>query len=320
MSLFASLSEMSLKRPQVATIGVFDGVHLGHRYLIAQAVKAAAMRNAEVTVITFWPPPVLVLRPQIPPRCLMLAVEKQAVLAAIPGVAHIIVLPFTREFALQTSDVFLADLRSRMPLKALVEGDDFTLGHNREGTIQWLHDYGIRHAIDVIPIARQGTGDLPISSTRIRSLIEDGKIAAANTLLGRPYRLMGEVIHGDGRGRSLGYPTANLRIDPLKLIPANGIYAVRAWRGTTPEEVWLGAASIGVRPTFNGTDRLVEVYLLDVNPDLYGQDLQIEMVAWLRNEQRFANVAELVAQMAEDVAATRSIFGTETGAIYEPTS
>ncbi len=315
MQSFAGLDGLALTRPQAVSVGVFDGVHAGHRFLLARTAQVAERLGAAVTVVTFWPPPVAVIHPEQPVRCLMLPDEKIAAFAALGNVANVVTLPFSSEMAQWPPERFMAELQARMPLVALVEGDDFSLGHNRAGTMDWLAAYGATHGFHVERVMRRQDAGMPISSTRIRRLLDQGNVAGASELLGRPYFLRGEVVHGDHRGRELGFPTANMAIDPLKLIPANGIYAVRAWDAATPHLIWQGAASIGVRPTFNGTDRRVEVHLLDVNPDLYGHVLCVEMIAWLREERAFAGTAALVAQMTEDVTAARRILdGQETGA------
>lgn len=307
MTVFVSLNNIWQQRPTVVTIGVFDGVHRGHQWLIANAAQVASKYRAEVSVVTFWPPPAVVLHPQTPPRCLMLRDEKLEALRLLPQVRHVIALPFTPELAQQSAEAFMHDLLTHIPIVAIVEGEDFTLGHDRQGTIAWLHDYGATHGFAVPPVTRRLADDQPISSTRIRDLIADGEVAEAALLLGKPYQLAGEVVHGDARGRDLGFPTANLRIDPWKLIPANGIYAVRTWSATAPQDVWSGAASIGIRPTFGGTTRLVEVHILDFNADLYGQILHVEVIQRIREERRFATAAELIAQMTDDVITARQL-------------
>lgn len=315
MHVFTTLDEVALHRPQALTVGAFDGVHRGHQYLIQRTAEVAAQLDAAVTVVTFWPPPVAVVRPGTPIQCLTLPAEKYAALAALGSVAQVIVLPFTPALALWPPEQFMTALADHLPIAALVEGDDFSLGHNRAGTLTWLADYGQAHGFVVEGVARRATAGTPISSTRIRALLAAGDVAGAAELLGRPYQLSGEVVRGDARGRELGYPTANVQPDPLKLVPGNGIYAVRAWAATAPQQVWWGAASIGTRPTFAGTDRRVEVYVLDGHPDLYGVTLTVEMVAWLREERTFSSSEALIAQMADDVSAARRVLqGQETGA------
>lgn len=307
MQVFATLAEVDLPHPQTVTIGVFDGVHRGHHYLIGRAAALATEQGTEVTVVTFWPPPIAVLRPNLPVACLMTRAEKTATLATLNMVDHLIILPFTTDLAQLTPTDFMTDLRRHLNLRALVEGADFTLGHDRAGTIAWLQDYGVAEGIVVASVTKQTAADAAISSTRIRTLVTDGNMAEVEHLLGRPYQVQGEVIHGDGRGRQLGFPTANLRLDPCKLIPANGVYAVRCWRASTPDEVWSGAASIGVRPVFNGAERRVEVYILDQDVDLYGETLCVDVILRLREERNFASIDELIVQMGADVAETRSV-------------
>lgn len=315
MQVFASLDEVALTQPQAVSVGVFDGVHRGHQFVLASTAEMAARLGAQVTVVTFWPLPIAVLRPHTPIHCLSLPAEKLDLLAHLGIIDNTVILPFTPEMAQWAPETFMAALAAHMPLAALVEGDDFSLGHNRAGTLEWLAHYGQTHGIQVEGVLRRTEGNVPISSTRIRSDLAEGRVAEAAELLGRPYRLHGVVVHGEARGRELGFPTANMQIDPLKLIPANGIYAVRAWDAATPEIVWNGAASIGTRPTFGGTERRVEVYLLDVSPDLYGTILAIEFIAWLRDERAFSSREALIAQMAEDVRdARRILHGPETGA------
>lgn len=318
MHVFSSLEAVALTRPQAITIGVFDGVHRGHQYLIQRTVEAAARLGAEVTLITFWPPPVMVLQPALAAQVLMLPEEKAAVLARLGTIQQMIVLPFTTEMAQWSPDRFMATLRQHLPIVALVEGDDFTLGHKRAGTVEWLQGYGAAHGIIIDHVARRATDGQPISSTRIRQLLVAGEMREAAALLGRPYQVRGEVVHGDGRGRTLGFPTANLQIDAAKLIPANGIYAVRAWNGRTPQRVWGGAANIGLRPTFGGTERRVEVFLFDIDLDLYGETLCVELIQRLRDERAFADSAALIAQMTLDVRLARQILGQEMGASDEP--
>jgi riboflavin kinase / FMN adenylyltransferase len=280
--------------------------------LLAHTRALAAAQGSESTVITFWPPPIRVLQPDRTIHVLMLPDEKADALAQL-GIDNLVTVPFTPEFAHWSPDRFMAELANHMRVVALAEGDDFSMGYQRAGTIAWLQAYGSTHGITVQHITRREAEGQPISSTRIRTLIADGEVGAARALLGHPYHVRGEVVHGDARGRELGYPTANLAIDPLKLIPANGIYAVRAWDAADPATVWQGAASIGVRPVFGGGTRLVEVYLFDVTLDLYGKTLCVDIIERLREERTFPSVADLVTQMGADVEAARRILGQETG-------
>jgi riboflavin kinase/FMN adenylyltransferase len=234
-------------------------------------------------------------------------------------------------------------LRANFSLRGMVVGEDFSLGHNRMGDITFLQQYGKEHDILVRPVALEESERVRISSTRIRKYVIEGKIAEANELLGHPFMVSGTVVKGDQRGRLLGYPTANLAKEPYKLLPANGIYAVRTGAGKRPvnkrqsdeisdipvyndsdannknvgqptsllhmlyQNEYKGAANVGVRPMFDGKTRLVEVYLLDVDLDLYGETIFIDFIARLRDEERFANIEALKAQMAADVEHVRQI-------------
>lgn len=307
MGYYLGLNHVSLQRQQVITIGVFDGVHLGHQFVIQQSIAIARQNNAEVTVVTFWPSPIAVVRPGTQIRNVMHEQEKRETLAAIQGVDHVIVLPFTHELASLNAIQFLEMLLQHMPIVAVVEGDDFRLGHNREGGLDQLRVFGKQHGFNVEYITRQMADGGPISSTRIRNLLEEGNIEEVTRLLSRPYYLEGIIVHGDQRGRALGFPTANLMYDIDKIIPANGIYAVYAWTKDHPAQQFRGTASIGVRPTFNGEDRRVEVFLLDYNGDLYDQMLCMLYIARLRNEEKFASVEALIGQMNRDVTETRRI-------------
>jgi riboflavin kinase/FMN adenylyltransferase len=312
MQVFTSLESFSTSQPQIVTIGVFDGVHRGHQHLIAHAAAVAARRGAQVTAIAFWPPPIAVLRPDQPLRALTLRDEKIAALADLGLIDHLIVLPFTPELAALSADAFLHALRARMPLVALVEGDDFTLGHDRQGTIAWLTARGETLGFSVEVVSKREIGGAPVSSTRIRQLVAAGDVDDALLMLGRPYHLAGVVVRGDARGKSLGFPTANLAIDPAKLLPGNGVYAVRARLDGTSSALWAGVASMGVRPVFQGTDRRFEVHLLDVSSDLYGVTLHVAMIGWLREERQFESVEALIAQMSRDVRDARARLAADT--------
>ena len=219
---------------------------------------------------------------------------------------------------------FMDILRTHFQLKALVVGENFSLGHNRKGDIRFLETYGQEHQMRVQAIPLEEAKDTRISSTRIRTLINEGTIAEANELLGHPMLLTGIVREGDKRGRQLGFPTANIHPDPHKLLPADGVYAVRthvqekreAGNGDGQEApyVYKGVANIGVRPTFNGTEHLVEVHLLDVDLDLYGKELSIDFIAHLRGEQRFPGIDALKQQIAADVQQARQLLAINIGA------
>ena len=292
-------------------IGVFDGLHLGHRALLERALARAREASGRPIVLSFDPHPDVVLsrgafRIRAPLTPLP---EKRRRLLAM-GVDDLVVLPFTRELASLEPEEFVDRyLVTPYAPSALVVGEGFALGRNRTGTVERLRAIGRARGFEVeaVPLVQRDGG--PISSTRIRDLLVQGRVAEAGRLLGRSYELEGRVVRGEGIGRSLGYPTANLRLHHEKFLPADGIYAARAqWEGSP----WrLAAMSIGVRPTFDGRVRTVEVHVLDWSGDLVGRALEVELVDWLRPEIRFESSDALVQAMGQDVAETRRRLGPE---------
>ncbi|MHB8596478.1 MAG: bifunctional riboflavin kinase/FAD synthetase [Ktedonobacteraceae bacterium] len=310
------------------TIGNFDGVHRGHQRLMHELVAMAQTLHCTPVLVTFSPHTLEVVRPDIDLQNLTSLEEKLALTAHYGGIANNIVIHFTPEVAAMSAEAFMDSLCANFAVKGMVVGANFSLGHNRMGDVAFLEQYGKEHDIQVESIPLQENGQGRISSTRIRKLISEGQIAAANELLGHPLTFSGIVQHGDQRGRLIGFPTANLLPEPHRLIPANGVYAVRVMigeigniairdaDGTIP--VYNGVANIGVRPTFNGTVRLVEVHLLDVQPDLYDQRITISFIARLRSEQRFAGIEALKAQIALDAQQGRQLLESQASQSAAP--
>jgi riboflavin kinase/FMN adenylyltransferase len=296
-------------------IGVFDGIHLGHRAILDRALARARARCGRCVVMSFDPHPDVVLARgefHSPPPLTPLG-EKRARLAAL-GVDGFEVLPFTRELASLEPETFVDRhlVQPHAPF-ALVVGEGFALGRGRAGTVGRLHTIGAAHGFEVDAVPLVMVDGSPVSSTRIRVLLAEGRVAEAARLLGRRYGLTGAVVTGDGRGRRLGYPTANLRLHEERQLPADGIYAVLA---AVPGEGGgrPAAMSIGMRPTFDGQVRTLEVHLLDWSGDLAGRELEVEFVAWLRPELRFESAEALVKAMDRDVAETRRrLAGVVTG-------
>lgn len=287
-------------------IGVFDGLHLGHRAILERALVRARERGSPCVVVSFDPHPDVVLAKgefRIPAPLTPL-LEKRARLAAI-GVDTLEVLPFTRELAALTPETFVErHLVAPWAPHALVVGHGFALGRGRTGNVGRLRAIGRTHGFEVEEVPLVEVDGALVSSTRIRELLWTGRVAEAARLLGRPYSLIGTVVTGDGRGRRLGFPTANLRLHEEKMLPNDGIYAVRA--RIEADGTWrAGAMSIGVRPTFEGQVRTVEVHLLDWSGELVGRELEVELVDWLRPELKFESPEALIAAMREDVAETR---------------
>lgn len=290
----------------VVAIGVFDGLHLGHAQILEHALACARERHGRCVVVSFDPHPDLVLAKggfRFPAPLTPLPERRARMLAM--GVERLEVLPFTRELASLTPEEFVArHLVEPFHPERLVVGEGFALGKGRSGTVERLRRIGMGQGfqVDAVPLVERDGG--PISSTRIRDLLGEGKVAEAARLLGRPYQLAGTVVTGHGIGKVLGFPTANLRLHEEKLVPADGVYAVRA--RLEPGGAYLPAAmSIGVRPTFDGTVRQLEVHVLDWNGDLVGRSIDVQMVDWLRPEKKFENPEALVAAMDRDLVETR---------------
>jgi riboflavin kinase / FMN adenylyltransferase len=299
-------------RPHVVAVGVFDGLHRGHRRIIDTGHARAAEAGVGLAVVTFDPHPDAVLGkapaelPLTPPR------EKKELLRSW-GVDRVEVLPFDRELAALTADAFVErHLEQPLGLVRLVTGPDFALGRGRTGTVAHLAELGRRRgfAVETVPLLLEHHG--PVSSTRVRGALRGGDVAFAAELLGRPYAIEGRVVHGWGMGGKLAYPTANL--DPVepKFLPADGVYA--GWvhvpgeaGGPGPGGAWRAAVSLGLRPTLDGTERSLEVYLLDWEKDLRDMVLRLEFVDWLRGQEKFDGAAPLVEAMGRDVARCREV-------------
>ena len=294
----------------VLTIGFFDGVHLGHRRLIERAAQLARERAAQAIAVTFWPHPLAVLRPAEPVSLLSTLEEKLALMDALGLLDATVVIPFTPELAAREPDAFLSSLRAWSSPVALVEGPDFALGHERTGDLSYLREAGQREGFTV-EVTEARDGDERISSSRIRRLVREGLAVEAARLLGRPYRLTGEVTLGDQRGRLLGFPTANLRVDTRKALPAHGVYAVRVALPGERAARHPAVANIGVRPTVSSEPKLmIEVHLLDAAMDLYGLTLGVDLIERLREERRFDGLDALRAQIDRDARMAREILAT----------
>jgi riboflavin kinase/FMN adenylyltransferase len=296
----------------VATIGVFDGVHRGHQALIHRAVELAAERELPSVVVTFDPHPAEVVRPGSHPAQLT-TLERKAELVEALGVDAFCVLPFTPELSRLPADEFVHEvLVERLHVAAVVVGENFTFGHHAAGDVAELTALGQRFGFTtegsgLVSTAGQDSG-ITYSSTYIRSCIDAGDVAAAAAALGRPHRLDGIVVRGDGRGRELGYPTANLSLPRYAAVPADGIYACWFTRAGEPDTAPLRAAvSVGTNPTFSGRERRVEAFVLDTSEDLYGQRVGLDFVARLRAMERFDSVEALIEQMDDDVRRTREL-------------
>lgn len=291
----------------VVTLGVFDGVHRGHRALVARVVAEAASRGLGAGVVTFHPNPVTVLRPDVPFAYLQ-SLERRVELLREAGAAWVAVLQFTSELALVSAEDFTWMLVEDAGMRVLVVGENFHLGRGREGDVARLRELGARLGFEVValPLVSGGDGEVSdISSTRIRRALATGEMREVAELLGRPFALRGPVLHGDERGRTIGFPTLNIGVSADQALPPNGVYVTRA---EVAGNVYHGATNIGTQPTFEGTRRRVETHLLDFDGDLYGAVVRIELLQMLRPERKFEGVDALVAQIERDVAQTRAFF------------
>lgn len=295
--------------PAVAlTIGVFDGVHRGHQALIGQVIRRGQALAGQSVVLTFFPHPRAVLAPDAPVSEITPVAEKLALIAGL-GVDTVATLEFTRELSLLSAEAFIDLLLAHLNLKELWVGPDFALGHRRSGTVDRLTEIGSKRSFSVHTLQPVDIDGERASSSRVRALIAGGEVEQATWLLGRYPRLSGTVVVGERRGRTLGFPTANLSLPATALLPANGIYAVLAEIGGVR---YQAVASIGVRPTFGSGARLVEVHILDFNRMIYGEQLVVDIVKRLRDEVRFPNVDALVEQMHSDVADARRELAART--------
>jgi len=281
------------------TVGSFDGVHLGHIDVIKHVVAAAQETDSQSALITFEPHPRCVLDPGNCPQSITTLQEKLALIEAA-GIEHAIVLRFDRELASLSPQEFIDRLAAVMKLRHWVIGYDFAFGRGRTGSAHWLREHG--HQVEVVPPFKVDGHDL--HSSEVRRLITAGDVDRANKLLGREYAMAGPVEAGEKVGRHLGFPTANIAVEPNKLIPALGAYAGRA---RAPEGDFVAALSVGYRPTFGGTQLRVEAFLLDFEGDLYQQRLELHFVRYLHPDIKFPGTDELVQQLKQDVADTRRI-------------
>lgn len=302
MQVHRNLEELPKFRRAVVTIGTFDGVHLGHQQIIRQMKAEALLTDGETVIITFYPHPRTVIRGRDKGEILLLnSLEEKIDLLAKHGVDHLVVVPFTEAFAAMDARTYVSDfLVNRFHPAVLIIGYDHRFGNNRSGDYKLLEQLGPDFGFRVIEIPEHVLHTVTISSTRIRQALVAGQLEEANENLGYAYQLSGTVVEGNKRGRTIGFPTANLDPeDPKKLIPADGVYAVTLTiRGR--EGVYKGMMNIGYRPTVDGKTRTIEVNIFHFSEMIYGEVLEVTMCKHLRSEQKFASLEALKAQLAAD--------------------
>jgi len=307
MQVEEELAELSPKKDMLLTIGVFDGVHLGHKYLISQLIEHARKQNLFSGVVTFCQHPEEVLLPQTKLPFLTDLVERASLLKN-EGVEAIITLSFTPELAQLSAHQFVSLLKKYLRMRGVVIGPDFVLGRSREGSATLLRTLGQDMNFSVIVIPPITINGEVVSSTAIRNALTDGDMKRVISLIGRPFSLHGCVITGTGRGLELGFPTANLDIDSGQALPAEGVYATWAY---IDDKAYQSMTNIGNCPTFGGNKCTVEVYILDYHSNLYGHELKIDIIERLRSEKQFDTVEKLKKQIAEDVKQGRAILNSE---------
>lgn len=301
------LEAIALTRPSVVTIGVFDGVHLGHQYLVRRLVASARASGRLAVVITFYPHPDVVLR-GITGRYYLTTPNERATLLGDLGVDFVITLSFDEHLRHIRAAAFVDLMVNHLRVSELWVGAEFALGYKREGNVPFLRAQGVEKGftvdeVDLMAVEDSGDGMVRISSSAIRAALTDGAVEAAEQMLGRPYSVRGEVVHGLARGHSIGFPTANIAIPEERLIPANGVYAGWALLGA---ERFMAVTNVGTRPTFAGHDVTIEAYLLDFDRDIYGQMLEFQFITRLRPEMKFDGIDALIAQISADAEAGRA--------------
>jgi riboflavin kinase/FMN adenylyltransferase len=288
----------------VAAVGVFDGVHIGHQALVADAISLARVRDATAVVVTFDRDPDQIVSPASAVPQLLDLDDKIRCLTEL-GADIVLVMPFTPELAATPPLVFLDEvLLEAMTPEAVAVGYDFRFGHRAEGDVDVLVRYGADHGFTVVAYELVRDDGEPVTSTRIRSLVATGHVAQAARLLGRPHRVKGEVVHGRGEGAELDAPTANLAVGPYAALPADGVYAGRS---TIDGAVFSAGISVGLAPTFPEATDTLEAHLLSFRGDLYGRTLTIEFLTRIRDQRRFDTRADLAAQIRADLAQVRRI-------------
>jgi riboflavin kinase/FMN adenylyltransferase len=311
MRILRSIPELAeVPGPVFLAIGVFDGVHRGHQAVIGTAVRDASEAGGTAVVVTFDPHPMRVLRPNESPRLLTATQHKIALIREL-GVSHLLVLTFDRDFASTAPEDFVRQLAAAaQPLREICVGQEWSFGKNRAGNLALLQKLGEELNFNVIGVEPVTSNSTIISSTAIRKAVEEGDLASASRMLGRDYTILGTVEEGQHLGRSLGFPTANLSAHSEQF-PPNGVYAAE---GSLDGKVYRGVVNLGVRPTVSGAapQRVLEFHLFDFNRDLYGEDVELKFLSYLRPEKKFENLAALRDQITRDVARAREIFGAQS--------
>ncbi|WP_019670509.1 bifunctional riboflavin kinase/FAD synthetase [Eudoraea adriatica] len=303
-----SISNYDKKHPTAITIGTFDGVHIGHRKILERLINDAKKTGLRSTVLTFFPHPRMVLQKDTEIRLLNTIEEKIKILDRI-GLDYLIIHPFTLEFSRLSSTEFVRDiLVNELKVKKIIIGYDHRFGRNRNANIQDLIAFGNTLNFEVEEIAAQEIDDVSVSSTKIRNAIIDGDMKTANAYLGYNYMLTGDVKKGKGLGRQLNFPTANLFIkEEYKLIPKNGVYVVKS---ILNNQIYYGMMNIGFNPTVDGTSKSIEIHFFEFKSDIYGANIQVDILQRIRDEHKFNSLEELKTQLLKDKETSMAIISS----------
>ncbi|MFM2360714.1 MAG: hypothetical protein RLY16_2707 [Bacteroidota bacterium] len=304
MHIHTNLQQLPAWNNAVITIGTFDGVHTGHRQIIQLMLEEAAKINGETVIITFHPHPRHVIASNQSPVFLLNTMDEKAAQLATLGIHHLVIIPFTEDFSLQSAEGYIEDfLVKHFHPHTIIIGHDHRFGNSRKGDLQLLESMAPQFGYTVKEIPGFMQQDILISSTRIREALQKGDIQSANHFLGYPYQFEGTVVEGNKLGRTIGYPTANLQlVQSNKLVPGNGVYAVNvsAYFKDGSHVQKSGMMNIGIRPTVEGTQRMIEVNIFDFDQEIYGENITVTIKTRLRNEQKFTGLDQLKEQLAKD--------------------
>lgn len=311
MKIYHQLSEFKKLPNAVVTIGTFDGVHFGHQKIIKRLCELAKSSGGETVLLTFFPHPRMIIDPENQELKMINTIDEKAQILASLGVDHLIITPFTRDFSnLSAEEYIKIILVDAIGTKKIIIGYDHRFGKDRLGNIQTLVENSSVYGYDVEEIPEQDINDVAVSSTKIRKALLDGDVALANEYLGYAFSIYGPVIKGDKIGRTIGFPTANIFVsETYKLIPGDGIYAVTVEMGEEQNpETYRGMAYIGQRPTINGMTRNIEVNIFDFDREIYGQNIKMNFLAFLRHDVKFTGLEALKLQLQKDKEDTLAFF------------
>ncbi|WP_029280711.1 bifunctional riboflavin kinase/FAD synthetase [Pedobacter borealis] len=326
MKIYHNLSDFKKLDNAIVTIGTFDGVHFGHQKIIKQLVEKAKSDNGESVILTFFPHPRMIIDPENQELKMINTINEKAEILKSLGVDHLIITPFTRDFSNQLPEDYIKNtLVNNIGTKHIIIGYDHRFGKDRSGNLSDLKAAGLHYGFSVEEIMEQDIHDVAVSSTKIRQALLAGDVSLANDYLGYPFSIFGRVIKGDKIGRTIGFPTANIFVEETyKLIPGDGIYAVTVEMesevrcpesevlnptpSTLNSQPYKGMAYIGQRPTINGMTRNIEVNIFDFNQEIYGQDIKMNFLKFLRHDVKFTGLEALTVQLQKDKEATLAYF------------